>query len=39
MEELLFALAQVVSVLLLVAGFVLVTWHGWSGPSDDQPDD
>jgi hypothetical protein len=39
MWELLFALAQVVSVLALVAGFGLISWHAWSRSFDDSLDD
>ncbi len=39
MWEVLVALAQVLSVVFVIAGFGLVTWHTWSGPSDEQHDD
>lgn len=39
MWDLLFALAQVASVLVLVAGFLMITWYGWSRYWDDRLDD
>jgi hypothetical protein len=39
MWDLLFALAQVVSVLVLVAGFLLINWYAWSRYGDDRLDD
>jgi hypothetical protein len=39
MWDLLFALAQVFSILLVVAGFVLATWYGWTRSLDDSGDD
>jgi hypothetical protein len=39
MWDLLFALAQVVSVLVLVAGFLLINWYAWSRYRDDRLDD
>ena len=37
--DLLIALAQVLSVVFVIAGFGLVTWHSWSGSSDERRDD
>jgi hypothetical protein len=39
MWDLLFALAQVFSILFVVAGFVLATWYGWTRSLDDSSDD
>ncbi|MGH8665729.1 MAG: hypothetical protein ACREUX_15815 [Burkholderiales bacterium] len=39
MWDLLFALAQVVSVLGLIAGFALISWYAWSRSMDDRLDD
>jgi len=39
MWDLLLALAQVLSVVVVIAGFGLVTWYTWSGPSDERNDD
>ena len=39
MWDLLLAFAQTVSVLLVVAGFGLVTWYGWSHSREDPPDE
>jgi hypothetical protein len=39
MWDLLLALAQVMSVLALVAGFGLASWYGWSRSWDDRGDD
>lgn len=39
MGDLLFALAQVISVLLLIGGFVVITWYGWFRPTEDRQDD
>lgn len=39
MWDILFALAQLLSFGLVIAGFVLVTWYGWSRSSDDPADD
>jgi hypothetical protein len=39
MWELLYALARVVSILLVIAGFGLVTWYAWPHPPDDLPED
>jgi hypothetical protein len=39
MGDLLYALAQVISVLLLVAGFVLISWYGWLRSWENRRDD
>ena len=39
MWDLLLALAQIVSVLLVVAGFGLVTWYRWWHSTEQPPDD
>ena len=39
MWDLLLAFAQVLSVVLLIAGFGLATWYTWSGSGEERSDE